>query len=129
MYNYVLHGNNSIYNFNKKLDTKISFSKVYNYLKEKNMLKNKFIMKYFFQNFYYFGIKNIFLSLLNPKIISINDTKKYLRLYKNMFKEIEFINFKEKVLIFYYENLVYFIREFHLYFFLKKIKNILKKKG
>ena len=129
MYNYVLHGNNSIYNFNKKLDTKISFSKVYNYLKEKNMLKNKFIMKYFFQNFYYSGIKNIFRSLLNPKIISINDTKKYLILYKNMFKEIEFISFKEKVLIFYYENLVYFIREFHLYFFLKKIKNILKKKG
>ena len=126
LYNYILHGNNSVYNLDKKLDTKISFLEIYNYLEKNNFLKNKYVMKYFFQNFYYSGIKNVFFSLLNPNQVSKGDVKKYINIYGKMFENMKFINLKGKIIIFYYKNLVFLIRKFNLYFFLKKLKNILK---
>lgn len=129
LYNYILHGNNSIYNLDKKLDIKISFLEIYSYLEKNNFLKDKYVMKYFFQNFYYSGIKNVFFSLLNPNQVSKEDVKKYINIYVKIFKNMKFINLKGKIIIFYYRNLVFLIRKFDLYFFLKKVKNILKIRG
>ena len=127
LYNYILHGNNSIYNLDKKLDTKISFLEIYNFLENNNFLKNKYIMKYFFQNFYYSGVKNIFFSLLNSNQVSKEEVKKYNKIFYEELKKIKFLTLKSKFLIFYYKNLVFLIRKFNLYFFLKKIKKILKR--
>lgn len=126
LYNYILHGNNSIYNLDKKLDIKINFLEIYSYLEKSNSLKDKYVMKYFFQNFYYSGIKNVFFSLLNPNQVSKEDVKKYINIYVKIFKNMKFINSKGKIVIFYYKNLVFLIRKFNLYFFLKKLKNLFK---
>lgn len=126
LYNYVLHGENSVYNLDKKLDTKVSFLEIYNYLENNNFLKDKYIMKYFFQNFYYSGVKNVFFNLLNPRNVSIEQARKYINIYGKMFKNMKFIQLKGKTIIFCYKNLVFLIRKFHLYFFLKKLKNMFK---
>lgn len=123
LYNYILHGGNSIYNLDKKLDTKISFSTVYCYLKKQNLFENKNIVKYFYQNFHYSGVKNIFISLANPEKISKNEAFEYANKYEKMFKEIEFRIFKTRILVLYYKFLIFFIRKFSLYSILKKIKN------
>lgn len=124
-YHYVFHENNSIYNFEKKLDMIKSYQELYNYLVKKNRMKKE-IKKYFYKCFYKHALKEMFFKLLNPEIIDIYKANYYNTLYSTELKTLNFLNLKSKLLIFYYKNLVFFIRKFNLYFILKKIKNKMK---
>lgn len=126
-YNYILYGGNSIYNLDKRLGVFISFREMFKYLGRKN--NNYFIMKTFYNLFNYYAIRGTFFILMNPSQVSQNKYKKYNKIFCEELKKIEFLTLKSKFLIFYYKNLVFLIRKFHLYFFLKKLKKFLKIKG
>lgn len=63
---------------------------------------------------------------LNSNQVSEEEYKKYDKIFYEELKKIEFLTLKTKFLIFYYRNLVFLIRKFRLYFFLKKVKNLFK---
>ena len=128
-YNYIIHKNNSVHNLNTRKGVFKSFKWLYSFLKKGNYLKEKKIYNCFYYFFNYYAIKSVFFMLLNPEKISEEEYKKYDKIFYEELKKIDFLTLKSKFLIFYYRNLVFFIRKFNLYFFLKKIKNILKKKG
>lgn len=65
--------------------------------------------------------------LLNSNQVSEEEYKKYNKIFYEKLKKIEFLTLKSKFLIFYYKNLVFFIRKFNLYFFLKKLKMYLNR--
>lgn len=125
-YNYILHGNNSIFDLNKRLGVFLSFKEIFRYLEEKNIKKNKEIMKKFYELLNFYAIRGVFFILLNPKQVSKEEYKKYDKIFYEELNKIEFLTLKSKFLIFYYRNLVFLIRKFHLYFFLKKLKNLFK---
>ena len=124
-YNYILYGGNSVYNLDKRLGVFISFEEMFRYLKMKNLFSNKNIIRNFYELFHFYAIKNIFFTLLDPKQISIEKYIKYNKIFYGELKKIKFLTLKSKFLIFYYKTLVSFIRKFHLYSFLKKLKSIL----
>ena len=123
-YNYILFGGNSIYSLEKRLGVFISFKEIFNFLEEKNLKNNKEIMKKFYQLLNFYTIRCVFFTLLNPSQVPKEKYKKYNKIYCEELKKIEFLTLKSKFLIFYYKSLVFFIRKFNLYFFLKKIKNL-----
>lgn len=127
-YNYIHHGSNSIFSLEKKLGVFISFEILYSYLLEKNYIKNKKIMKRYFENFNTYAIKGIFFSLLNPKLVSEEEYKKYNQLFYEELKKIHYLPLKSKFLVYYYREVVLIIRKFRLYNILKKIKNKVRKK-
>ena len=125
-YNYILYGGNSIYNLDKRLGVFISFEEIFKYLEEKKLKNDRNIMKKFYELFNFYAIKGVFFTLLNTKQISKEQYKKYNKIFYEKLKKIEFLTLKSKFLIFYYRNLVFFIREFNLYLFLKKLRNLFK---
>lgn len=127
-YNYIFHGLNSIYNLEKRKGVFISFKELYGYLLKNKFLIDKKITKKFYECFNFYAIKGVFFMLLNPSQVSEEEYKKYNKTFYEELKKIEFLTLKSRLLIFYYKNLVYFIRKFQLYFFLKKIKSILQNK-
>lgn len=128
-YNYILYGGNSIYNLDKRLGVFISFDEIFKYLEEKKLKNDRNITKKFYKLFNFYVIKGVFFTLLNTRQVSEEQYKKYSKIFYEELKKIEFLTLKSKFLIFYYRNLVFLIRKFHLYFFLKKLKNVLKNKG
>lgn len=128
-YNYIFHGNNSIFDLNRRLGVFISFNEIFKYLKEIELKNDRNIMKKFYELFNFYAIKGVFFTLLNTKQISEEEYKKYDKIFYKELQKIDFLTLKSKFLIFYYRNLVFFIRKFHLYFFLKRLKEILKNRG
>ena len=126
-YNYIHHGNNSIFNLEKRLGIFLAFKELYHYLKEKSYIENKEIVKKFYENFNYYAIKGVFLMLLNPEVVSKEKYKEYDKLFYEKLKEIKFLPLKSKVLIYFYRNIVKVVRKFELYNILKKIKNKVRK--
>lgn len=126
-YNYILFGGNSIYNFEKRLGIFISFKEMYKYLEIKNLKSNSFIKYNFYDLFNFYAIRGVFFMLLNSNQVSEEEYKKYNKIFYEKLKKIEFLTLKSKFLIFYYKNLVFFIRKFNLYFFLKKLKMYLNR--
>lgn len=122
-YNYIYHENNSIYNLKKRTGIFISFNELYDYLFKNNYLKNKKIELRFYECFNFYAIRGVFFMLLNPELVSELEYKKYNQIFYNELKKIGYLTLRSKFLIFYYRNLVFFIRKFNLYFILKKIKN------
>lgn len=122
-YHYVFHKNNSIYNLNKRLGIFIVFNELYDYLFKNNYLNNKNIELRFYECFNFYAIRGVFFILLNPELVSELEYKKYNQIFYNELKKIGYLALRSKFLIFYYRNLVFFIRKFNLYFILKKIKN------
>ena len=86
-------------------------------------------MKKFYELFNFYAIRERFFILVNSTQISEKEYKKYDKIFYEELKKIEFLTLKSKFLIFYYRNLVFLIRKFNLYFFLKRLKNLLKSKG
>lgn len=127
-YNYILYGGNSIYNLDKRLGVFVSFDEIFKYLEEKKLKNNRNIMKKFYKLFNFYAIKSVFFTLLNTKQVPKEQYNKYNKIFYEELKKIEFLTLKSKFLIFYYRNLVFFIRKFHLYFFLKKLIYVLKKR-
>lgn len=127
-YNYIYHGNNSIFNLEKRLGIFIAFKELYKYLVEKNYTKDKNIMKIFYENFNFYAIRAVFFMLLNSKLVSKKEYKKYNKLFYKELKKINFIPLKSKILIYYYKNIVWIIRKFNLYIIIKKIKPFFKRK-
>ena len=128
-YNYILFGGNSIYSLEKRLGVFISFKEIFRFLEEKKLKNNEKIMKKFYELFNFYAIRCVFFTLLNPIQVSKNDYKKYNNTFYEELKKIQFLNLKSKFLIFYYKNLIFLIRKFNLYFFLKKVKKILKREN
>ena len=122
-YYYIYHGNNSIFNLEKRLGIFIAFKELYIYLKDNDYLKNKEIIKKFYENFNFYAIRGAFFMLLNPKLVSNEEYEKYDKLFYKELKKIKFLPFKSKVLVYYYRNIIWGIRKFNLYDILKKIKN------
>lgn len=122
-YNYIHHGNNSIFNLEKRLGIFIAFNELYHYLIDKNYIKDKKIMKKFYENFNFYAIKGVFFMLLNPKLVSIEEYKKYNKLFYEELREIKYLPLKSKLLVHYYMVVIWSIRKFNLYDILKKIKN------
>lgn len=128
-YHYVNHGLNSIYNFEKRKGIFISFKELYDYLLKNTLFIDKKLMKKFYELFNFYAIRERFFILVNSTQISEKEYKKYDKIFYEELKKIEFLTLKSKFLIFYYRNLVFLIRKFNLYFFLKRLKNLLKSKG
>lgn len=126
-YNYIHHGNNSIFNLEKRLGVFIAFKELYIYLEDNDYIKNKEIRKKIYENFNFYAIKGVFFMLLNPILVSTEEYNKYDKLFYEELKEIKFLPLKSKVLIYYYRSIVWGIRKFNLYDILKKIKNKLRK--
>lgn len=125
-YNYILYGENSINNIDKRIGLFISFDRLYNYLLEKNYLKDKVIKKLFYKALNQGPIKSIFFMLLNPERITIEEYYKYNKLYSEQLKKANFLSLKSKILAYYYKNIVWTIRTLRIYKILKKLKNIIK---
>lgn len=128
-YNYIFHGLNSVYNLEKRKGIFISFKELYDYLLKNKLFIDKKLMKKFYELFNFYAIRGVFFMLLNPNQVSKEEYKKYDKIYYEELKKIEFLTLKSKFLVFYYRNLVFLIRKFNLYFFLKRLKNLLKSKG
>lgn len=126
-YYYVNHGFNSIYNLEKRKGIFISFKELYKYLLENNLLKDKELMKKFYELFNFYAIRGVFFMLLNPIQVSEKEYKKYNKIFYEELKKIKFLTLKSRILIFYYRNLFFLIRKYNLYFFLKKVKKLLKR--
>lgn len=125
-YNYIIYGGNSIYNLDKRIGVFASFKEMFEYLKIKKLDNNKQMIKNFYELFYLYPIKFAFFTLLNPEKVSDITYKKYDKIFYEELNKIEFLDLKSKILIFYYRTLVFAVRKLHLYFFLKKIRNILQ---
>ena len=125
-YNYIYHGGNSIFNLEKRLGVFIAFNELYDYLIEENYIKNKEIMKKYYENFNFYAIRGVFFMLLNPSLVSKEKYKKYDKLFYSELKKIEFLPLKSRVLIYYYRSVVQMIRKLKLYGMLKKIKDKLR---
>lgn len=126
-YNYIYHGNNSVYNLDKRLEIFVTFDKLYKYLFEKKYLGNKLIQELFYKGFNEAVIKNTFLMLSNTKLISEEEYKKYSNLFYNRLKKVRFLSLESKILIYFYRYASLVIRKLDIYEELKKIKEILKK--
>lgn len=126
-YNYILHGENSIYNLDKRFGVFISFNKLYMYLFKNGYLSNNFIKKIFFENFKSYVIRGTFFTLINPEQVEYTSYKTYIKSFHSEMKKINYLRIREKVYIEYYRFFIYIIREYNLYFILRKIKRKLKK--
>lgn len=125
-YNYIIHENNSVHNLEKRLGVFYSFSWLFEYLRIKKYILNNKLYKSFYDFFNFYAIRGVFFMLLNPELVSDLEYKKYNLIFYNELKKIKYLTLKSKILIFYYKNLVFFIRKFNLYFVLKKLKNRMK---
>lgn len=128
-YHYINHGENSIYNLEKRKGELISFKKLYDYLLKNMLFKDKKIMKKFYELFDFYAVRGVFFILLNPNQVSEEKYRKYDKIFYEELKKIEFLTLKSKFFIFYYRSLAFLIRKFNLYFFLKKIRDILNGRG
>ena len=126
-YNYVYHGNNSIFNLEKRLGVFIAFKELYIYLEDNDYIKNKEIRKKFYENFNFYAIKGVFFMLLNPILVSTEEYNKYDKLFYEELRKIKFLPLKSKFLIYYYRSIVWGIRKFNLFNTIKKLKNRLRK--
>ena len=125
--NYVYHGNNSIFNLEKRLGVFIAFKELYIYLEDNDYIKNKEIRKKFYENFNFYAIKGVFFMLLNPILVSTEEYNKYDKLFYEELRKIKFLPLKSKFLIYYYRSIVWGIRKFNLFNTIKKLKNRLRK--
>ena len=127
-YQYQLHGDNSVYNLEKKKEIIISFNEIYNFLNtcSNTQIDKKELFKMFYNLLDQHVIKGLFIAMLNTKSVSEADYKKYNNIYLKEIKKIEYLRFKEKILTFYYKNLVLIIRKFNLFFILRKIRRAIK---
>lgn len=128
-YNYVQHGKNSIFNLENRLGGFIAFNEIYNYLKKEKYIKNKEIMKKFYENLNHYAIRQPFTILLNSKLVSKEKYQKYNKLFYEELKKLKFLPLKFKVLIHYYRSIVWLIRTLGIYEEIKKVKNNLKRKS
>ena len=122
-YNYIIHENNSVHNLEKRLGVFYSFSWLFEYLRIQKYILNNKLSKSFYDFFNFYAIRGVFFMLLNPELVSDLEYKKYNQIFYNELKKIGYLTLRSKFLIFYYRNLVFFIRKFNLYFILKKTKN------
>lgn len=102
-YNYILHGNNSIYNLEKKLGVFVSFNEIYKFIKEKNLLNNLELMNKFYELYKFYAIKCTFDLLWDYKKLKKKDYKKYKKLFFKKFREEKFLTFDLKLLIIKYK--------------------------
>ena len=126
-YNYVYHGNNSIFNLEKRLGVFIAFKELYIYLEDNDYIKNKEIRKKFYENFNFYAIKGVFFMLLNPILVSTEEYNKYDKLFYEELRKIKFLPLKSRFLIYYDRSIVWGIRKFNLFNTIKKLKNKLRK--
>lgn len=122
-YYYIQHGNNSIFNLDKRLGIFKAFLELYNYLEEKDYLKNKEIKKEFNRVFNFFAIKRVFVILADSNRVSEEKYNKYKKLYYMRLKRLPFLSLKAIFFIYYYKGIIYMIRMFNLYGLLKKLRN------
>lgn len=125
-YNYIIHENNSVHNLEIRRGVFKSFKWLFSFLAENNCLKDKKIYNCFYNFFNFYAIRSVFFMILNPNQVSEKEYKKYDKIFYEELQKIDFLTIKSKFLIFYYRNLVFFIRKFHLYFFLKRLKAMLR---
>lgn len=124
-YNYILHGNNSIYNFDKRLGVFLSFKELNYFLEQNNYLKEKNIKKIYNKIFISYAVKGTFFLLMKSKNINNNVYKKYEKIFeKKMLEERNKYSYL-KIKIIFYKNLSYFIYKFNLYTKLKKVKKLI----
>lgn len=122
-YNYVLHGNNSVFNLEKRVGVFFALKELFLYLEKNDYIKNKKIMDKFYKNFNLHGIKMPFFMLLNYKLVSKDKYKRYKKLFCEELKKLDFIPLKSKALIYFYRSILWIVRSFNLYYILKEIKN------
>lgn len=123
-YNYLLHGNNSIYNLEKRLGVFISFDEIYKFIEEKKLLTDKELMDKFYKLYNFYGIEWTFNMLSDTKKVSKEDYKKYKKIFTKKLNEQKFLNFNSKILIIKSKLKVFLKRNYIIYFILKKVKNI-----
>lgn len=124
LYNYVQHGENSIFNIKNRYDTLKMFEKLYKVLKNEKISTK--VINLFFINFKYYGVKCFFLFLTNQKKISKNEFRDNIKKYRENLLKLEFITLKLKIYIFFYSMISNFLRKLRLYNLVFKINEILK---
>jgi len=124
-YHYILHGENSVFNLEKRKGIFIAFNTLYEYLKENSFLSDKKIKRNFYKNFHFYAIEGVYILLLNP-LVSDKEYKKYSSIFTYELKKLNFLTLKSKFLILYYRFLAFFIRKTNIYSILKKIKHSIK---
>ena len=111
LYHYIIHGDNSIYNLEKRLGIFISIDAIYEYLKKYRFIEIKEILEGF-KNLSKIHLKVSFRKLLYSK--NIKEFKRYLSLFIKNTAKITYFNFKDKLEIYNRAFIIFIIYIFHL---------------
>ena len=114
LYHYIIHGDNSIYNLEKRVGIFISLNTIYNYLKKKNFIEVEEVLKNF-KTLSEIHLKTSFRKLLYAK--NGKQFNQYMKIFLRNTSKIEYLNFKDKLKIYNRAFMVYII----YYLKLKKI--------
>lgn len=123
-YNYILHGNNSIYNLKKRLGVFISFDDIYKFIEDRKLITDEELMDKFYKLYNFYAIEWTFNMLSDFKKVSKEDYKKYKKIFTEKLNEQKFLNFNSKILIMKSKLKIYLKRNWIIYFIFKKVKNI-----
>ncbi|WP_349763510.1 glycosyltransferase [Fusobacterium sp. SYSU M8D902] len=129
-YHYQIHGNNSIFDLEKKSGLIISFNEMFRFLNSfsQKYPNKKVLLEIFYKLLTIHVMRGLFVRMVNNKVISDNNYKKYSNIYLNEIKKMEYLRFKEWIIALYYKNLIYLIRRLNLFFIIKKIRGGIKNK-
>jgi glycosyltransferase len=106
LYHYIIHGDNSIYNLEKRVGIFISLDIIYNYLKKRNFIEVDEIFKRF-KTLSKIHLKTSFRKLLYAK--NRKEFNKYMKIFLENTSKIEYLNFKDKLKIYNRAFMVYII--------------------
>lgn len=122
-YNYILHGNNSVYNLEKRLGVFISFNEIYKFIEERNLINDKELMDKFYKLYNFYAITWTFDMLSDYKKVSKEDYIKYKNIFTEKLTKQKFLNFKSRILIIKCKLKIYLKRNPLIYLTFKRIKN------
>lgn len=124
-YNYILHGNNSVFNIEKRLDVFKSFQYLYDYLKKKQVSEETYY--YFYKLFDLYAIAGSYMLLSNSKITSKQEFNRYKKIFLE--KNLTVINLplKNKLYLYFWYFMSHIIRFFKLNEILLLIKRKIRK--
>ena len=123
-YNYILHGSNSVYNIEKRLDAFETYRNLYEYLNKKDM---RYLLKYYYKLFDLYVIGGIYLLLSDKNYISIEDYLKYRRIFFDKIFNFKYIRLKSKIKLLFWYIISILIRKFKFKEKLLKIRRILRR--
>lgn len=122
-YNYISHGNNSVYNLEKRLGVFISFNEIYRFMEENNFINNRELIDKFYKLYNFYAIIWTFNMLSDYKKVSKEDYIKYKKIFTEKLIEQKFLNFKSRILIMKCKLKIYLKRNPLIYLTFKRIKN------